>query len=759
MELIDLMDLEVLAHSQFPTLIEAQYVITRSAARLGFALHLSSSSKQPYVRFHCYKGGKPAKARAPELCRCSYRLVRQPDCTYRFGRCEVAHNHERVPAAFADLLLSDEMREYVAELHRIGVPPLKIQLALEARGVLLSSPQIQNMCKPGHLKAFTDSSEGLIGWVINNGGSVVTYQEQIHHETARVAVFTQMPDELLNLQQWGDVIEIDGTHAPMKTNWEVIPITVMDAGRHIHAGGIVFAVFVTTEVIAWILQVLLDSCPALREIWRSLITDEDSAFIPAVEQIARLFNHILCAMHKEGNFLKKLNRCGLSKPDRERAARLFRQLAYSDHRGYARSCLDEILRMDVPRLTKYITKHITPRLNNFAKSFLPDVFNCGLNTTSAAESMNRLLKLGMRPNMCMAEARDWFTTRLRQHKARLDYHRLHRRSVPIELEVQLGSSFEPEIRHKIEAVIDDANDCEFRPGGREGETLVHSRRLSDVAYVVTYDPETERYECSCGMMLRQGYMCVHQYVVIVRDGAPLHRGYFNPRWMREAHDPQEGSDKWTADDMPSDDDIAAINREDGTEESLLELHEWNVDRTLAELPLMSQRSAYLTLFHFAKTLCSSASRDTAGSCALFSRLNELHMELVEVSIPVPVPEIGQEAPIGDVQDAVPRSRGRPKKRQIPNHTVRAAKRRKGTELILECDLCEASHLLEACRYYHIVMGARLANGPIFPIPGQRKCALCWGYGHQKRTCPCRRELQALLQMHQHQDEEEEPELA
>jgi hypothetical protein len=52
---------------------------------------------------------------------------------------------------------------------------------------------------------------------------------------------------------------IDGTHAPLTTNWEIPPITAMDAGRHIHAAGIVFAAFATTEVIAWILQVLLDS--------------------------------------------------------------------------------------------------------------------------------------------------------------------------------------------------------------------------------------------------------------------------------------------------------------------------------------------------------------------------------------------------------------------------------------------------------------------------------------------------------------------
>jgi hypothetical protein len=55
MELIDLSSLEILTRAHFPTLAVAQHVVTRSAARAGFVLHLSISSKQPYVRLHCYK--------------------------------------------------------------------------------------------------------------------------------------------------------------------------------------------------------------------------------------------------------------------------------------------------------------------------------------------------------------------------------------------------------------------------------------------------------------------------------------------------------------------------------------------------------------------------------------------------------------------------------------------------------------------------------------------------------------------------------
>jgi hypothetical protein len=111
MELIDLMEAETFEKTEFPILVVAQQVIARSAARLGFALHLSASSKQPYLRFHCDNGEKPTKVRAPDLSCCFCRLIHQPDCSYRFGLCQVAHNNDRVPAAFAVLLVSDRFRE------------------------------------------------------------------------------------------------------------------------------------------------------------------------------------------------------------------------------------------------------------------------------------------------------------------------------------------------------------------------------------------------------------------------------------------------------------------------------------------------------------------------------------------------------------------------------------------------------------------------------------------------------------------------
>jgi hypothetical protein len=135
MQLIDLMDPPSFGDSRLaePSRCSRGRIITGSTVQLGFAL--AWGSPQPHA--------------PPHLCGWFYRLIRPPDCTGRFGRCHAARDHDGVPAPFTDLLVPDE--------------------SLEARGVLLSSCEIQNMDKPGSWHAFGDSYVGLIGWIVVYG--------------------------------------------------------------------------------------------------------------------------------------------------------------------------------------------------------------------------------------------------------------------------------------------------------------------------------------------------------------------------------------------------------------------------------------------------------------------------------------------------------------------------------------------------------------------------------------------------------------
>jgi hypothetical protein len=54
-EFFDLLDANSIAAVRFEDFAIARLILTRSTARLGFGLCLSTSSKAPYVQFHCAK--------------------------------------------------------------------------------------------------------------------------------------------------------------------------------------------------------------------------------------------------------------------------------------------------------------------------------------------------------------------------------------------------------------------------------------------------------------------------------------------------------------------------------------------------------------------------------------------------------------------------------------------------------------------------------------------------------------------------------
>jgi hypothetical protein len=132
------------------------------------------------------------------------------------------------------------------------------------------------------------------------------------------------------------------------------------------------------------------------------------------------------------------------------------------------------------------------------------------------------------------------------------------------------------------------------------------------------------------------------------------------------------------------------------------------------IKVLVKRSVDLTLFHFAKAICSLAAREHARSCRLLTVLHQLCTEMM-------VPPAEPEQADGDVQDirnALARARGRSKTGEIPNATVRAAKATKAVGMMISCESCDGSHDLSSCPYQNLVLGARIANADV--IPGSEK---------------------------------------
>jgi hypothetical protein len=95
-----------------------------------------------------------------------------------------------------------------------------------------------------------------------------------------------------------------------------------------------------------------------------------------------------------------------------------------------------------------------------------------------------------------------------------------------------------------------------------------------VIHVAEHEKEDNLFHCRCCGMVRNGYPCIHQLVILRHISRLPGIEYFNTRWLAQT-DPGNagGGSIWTQDDMASDDDIHTVNHEDGTEQSLAEVHD------------------------------------------------------------------------------------------------------------------------------------------------------------------------------------------
>jgi hypothetical protein len=155
-------------------------------------------------------------------------------------------------------------------------------------------------------------------------------------------------------------------------------------------------------------------------------------------------------MHKKANFMKKLNTCGQKMVDKRRLEKLFDIVCYSDHRTMADQALRDIEAEDIPRLRKYVENHVRPILHQFSKAYLADSFTCGMNTTSCAESCNRMLKRGMTNRLCsLVEARRHFSERLDNHRRIVMESIVHSRAGLSGIEDALGIRLGAVMRRKL----------------------------------------------------------------------------------------------------------------------------------------------------------------------------------------------------------------------------------------------------------------------------------------------------------------------
>ena len=655
---------------------EAYRVLRGMALGAGFDIAARQSKRSDYGEFRCRKGGR-VKGQTTGKCDCPFVIKTS---TSPFGdvyirvddSLNLEHNHALEPEHYAHLLLPTEIEETVHELRKSGVKPIHIIKFLHARGIMLTSLQVQWMVRKDSVLGFESESEELNAMMGEHDGSTVSFFEAtMNGEKHRWGILTFTAEELRNLRLFGDVLFIDGTYCNLKMKWEVLPITAITIDGTICCCGMFYAAMTNETILGWLLFQLWQMKRNDEVKWRTVVTDEDAAFIAAFREFGNWassnginhgLHHVLCAFHKERNFDTKLMQCSMSKSERARARQLFKSICYCPHRPYVDHCVEE-LRLMNEKLEKYIGKEISPLLSNFSRAYLSDVHANGYNTTSPAESMNRLLKHGLSGMPTLADSRRHFIMVLRDHE-RTSAIKLAKRRRPVLRNGWLPSDVYKFVgRRTADAIVEEFQarmnvELELMDGQLHGEFnlaeipeqqmarlvfVARSNRNRDLVYQLTVKG------CQCALAQFRGIPCCHLLRLYEQLEKPFPRHLVDSRWC---HVPD-----------------ALVDEPDREDDE----HDIQEEHLPSKGPNKeSPQQRYNVLFGLAKQLAGRASRSQELSERCAGLLRSMLGEMIELP-PDRLDEDGKQADetqtkrTVDVVDIVGRPRGRPKSTRLGKH--------------------------------------------------------------------------------------------
>ena len=707
------------------------------------------ASRQPlgllYGAFYCTRGGRVRRQRTSKCgCQFEFRTTVGGDGKTIIRMDEslcLEHNHSLVPSLYAHRLLEPDTTELINQLHASGVKPLQIKNYLEQKGSHLSTLQIQYVIRRAEVATFQTESEDLIRYVNEDPHALTrVFETEVDGQRHRFAVLTFTAKELENLKKFGDVLFIDGTMSQLRLRWEVLPLTAVDQHRELVSCGIMYASVTNEEVLSWLLL----------EIWRilepvgilkTLVTDEDAAFGAAFDALMTkihsrtddhiVLKHVLCALHKQRNFMQKVQKCGLSHDLRVEAIDLFRSVCYHTNNAYAQHCLERLKDINT-RLRNYLEKRVVGTLPQFARSYMAGVQSNGYNTTSPGESMNNLLKQGVTSLMSLRESREHFNHVLANHEENCAL-RHHRRLFPVSQDGYMPLFLYRELSAKMAKKLAKQTKTAESIAIEEIEDHQYSHRAWHNGHEdITYRLNEE--ECECNTVAFLGMPCSHLIKLYMEQGKEFPVHLINNRWQVEEGDGRESSDG-EQERASGEEDLPLAELEKELADGLAEEEE---ESDLPSDTALNSKQLYLRMFHLGKNIASKACSDPETAARITAKMRDLLSELVELppdGLANDTTELVSGAnssdEVVDVVDHTARPRGRPKKvRHSAGH---------GSGKPAECKICGNSHETKDCiaweRVCEVMEQFKDYDGT------RRRCRICTEPGHNARTCPIRLDAQ------------------
>lgn len=760
-----------LVGAEFSGLEAAYKHIQIEALKAGFEVGCSQSFESVHGKIYCLKGGRKRGERSSKTgCQWAVKLgTAGHNHAVKVTHVSLEHNHECHPDLYSVFTCGEREQDLIRKMHQVAIPPRKIAELMELIGVEgITSGQVRRLIDrdTGHLEDGVTESSELQDYVERNQGAFYAMKTSVGEREYCQGCLSIMPFEMENLERFASVLFIDGTQNTSRLGWELVPITLIDQYRRIRSGGVAFLACTDEESICWLLETLA-SIPPVQENTKTIITDEDSAFIPAFQSVQEHWpiNHVLCAYHKEQNFVRKLSKCGLTAVERELARDLFKVVCYSTHRTAVDKALAELRTMH-SKLDAYLQEHVQPVLQQFSRAYLCDVWTKGYNTTSPAESHNAMYK-----NCASGRAVSLKQMRIDYTQAHLEAEknfneRIIRSFTNDHFTFEIGSlMLSPKIRDLIDEINSDADKlCLTLCDGKPECFKVFHPSSADLFHEATVE------SCTCGRLTHEGLPCAHILRVISEvcgqnfDEWPF--ALINEDWVIESEDhvlvpfDRDGNVNDSEMEDPPQQEMAEGDIVCDADELTVDGGHILVDEDVLQMstniPLYKQRKRrYLRLYHLMKSVVSLASRGARTSQTLMLELNRIKAELLDIpprdpefppefreeeeqheeetgvppimDEPTLAAEEGSDVPVDrvDVQDVIGKRRGRKKKRVRETYVSRRSE---------SCFLCGGRHLLVHCEKYGEYSAAREHNESQPDQVGRGRCRVCAGYGHNSKTC-------------------------
>ena len=740
---IDIFDSDKLKRTAFKDVRQASDTLQRIARLNGFNLSISQRTKDIYLRLHCSKGAKStSKSKEHNSCPVYYRIINCGNFA-RIGKCEVRHNHQIIPQMYAEYNLPNEAISMINVLHQTNnFTNYQISQIIEALyNITLNPRQIHHVTEIPKSDNNTLETNDLYAYMKENGGICEIYSEN-REKVFRTAVLTMMPEERNNLFKYCDVIGIDGTYAPLKSNWTIVPITLLDEGRHIQSGGIIFCASFSIEIIFWFLSTIINILGERSRNIKVLITDQDNSFEAPIRKILQDrkldFGHVICALHKSRNFYNKVNKCEFTKDEKSQLEYLFKIIAYSRSKRNVKAANDAILRdysTKSEKFKKYYENHIVNDIPHFSKAYISDKFTCGLNTSSFCESFNNMIKrsYGKTPKT-LKEARIHFNQVLYRHDGLIQYDIYHTdKHNPTFIEELANVRLSKRVRNILQHEIDESAFFFVKEGG-ENEIIVSHREHERITYCI--HKNSMEYVCECQFVQNQGIPCTHLITLVKQniDIGPL-QIYFNPRWNLQTN--QEISN--LNDNCVNQRDIdllqdSCVFEEDITNNQIdyqEDSTQSNLCITLDELRLMSNEARYRLLINESKPLANAAKLNPETTLEICSHLRDIKRDICQCSSN-PEKEIEDEAGVRVGKHK--KSKAQRRVRECDIHRTEMKKQRRW------CRICHKDHdhfeddcpLFERCPELKEIRNANFQQEAAYY---SGRCPICAGIGHRRKRCP------------------------